>query len=270
MSLLLLVGSGCHQKPVNPAGCQLTTILDNETYTYQFDLSGQLTHISRHTASHDVDYAYTYQGKQAMIDITYPRSGANGLRFRYELTLNEQGYLLTAQETMYTTLANGTVNESLINRHNCTYDDQGYLITHHVDRYTYPSGGSQQLSQTTQAQLSYQDGNPVGITYLDTEGNQTQSASLTTNRYGTQPNPVKLPFLLEANPFGYSPDRALQPLLGKPPRTLITSSALSGPLPMTTQYTYRTDASGQLVQVGRASSPVLSAFFSLSFETTCP
>ena len=267
MCLLLLVGLGCHQKTVDPVGCQLTAILDKETYTYQFDLSGQLTQIRWHTASVDVDYAYAYRGKQALIEVTYPRSGANGLRVHYELTLNEQGYLLTAQETMYNTLANGTVNESLINRHRCTYDDQGYLTTHHVDRYSYPIGGSQQLSQTTEAQLSYQDGNPVTITYLDTEGNNTKSASLTTNRYGSQPNPVKLPLLLEANPFGYSPDRALQPLLGKPARHLITSSALSGPLSMTTQYTYQTDASGQGVQVGRVGN---SAPFSISVDTTCP
>lgn len=268
--LLLFTEAGCQKKPVDPTtGCQLTATIDTDTYTYQFDPAGRVTHIARHTTSNDLDYAYAYQGRQATIDITYPHSVPNGLRFHYELTLNEQGYVLTAKETQYNTLANGTENALLTYSHTCTYDAQGYLLTHHLDTYTYPSttAASQQLYETTDAQLRYQDGNPVTITYVDTVANQTSSSSTILNQYGTQPNPVKISFLLEANPFGYAPDRALQPLLGKPPRTLITTAKLTATMNLTTTYTYRTNASGQLVAVGRAGS---SAPFSISFDTTCP
>ncbi|NID13442.1 DUF4595 domain-containing protein [Fibrivirga algicola] len=266
--LVLLIGASCQKKTLEPAGCQLTTTIDNQTYTYQFDLVGRVTHIARHTVSTDLDYVYAYQGKQATVDITYPDSKTNPLRFHYELTLNEQGYVLTAKETRYNLLANGTQNALLTASHSCTYNQQGYLITHHVDRYTYPPGlPTQQLTKTTDAQLTYQDGNPVTITYLDREANQTMSSTITTNRYGTQSNPVNLSFLLEANPFSYSPDQVLQPFLGKPPRSLITSAELKGTSNMTTTYTYRTNASGQLVQAERAGN---SAPFSISFATTCP
>jgi len=271
VGLLLLTGEACQKKTVDPTtGCQLTATIDNETWTYQFGLDGRVSHIARHTLNNNLDYTYAYQGQQATIDITDPQLGPTGLRFHYELTLNEQGYVLTAKETMSNTRANGTLDQSLIDSHTCTYDAQGYLTTHHVDHYTYPLGGSPHLSETADAQISYQDGNPVTITYVANQDNRLKSASITTSQYSTQLNPVKLAFLLEANPFGYSPDQALQPLLGKIPRTLITTSALTGTIRMTTNYTYRTNASGQLTQADRASSPGISAPFNFSFDTTCP
>ena len=265
--LLLLAGGACQKKTVEPAACQFIITIANETYAYQFDTQGRVTSIAYRSASADVDYKYAYQGKQATIDITYPRPGADWLWFHYDVTLNEQGYVSTAQETMYNRLATGTVDEHLITAHTCTYDTQGYLTTHHFERYSYPYG-MKPVTETQDARLIYQDGNPVMITFSPTASGQTSPTVTMANKYGTQMNSLKMAFLLEANPFGFSPEKALQPLLGKPPRTLITSSDLkSATTSMTTTYTYQFNSSGQLIGVGRAGS---SAPFSFLFENTCP
>lgn len=264
--LVLLVGGAC-QKPVEPINCSFVVTIANETYAYQFDSQGRVTSIAYHSTSTDVDYKYAYQGKQATVDITYPRPGADWLWFHYDLTLDEQGYVLTAQETMYNRLATGTVDEHLITAHTCTYDAQGYLTTHHFERYSYPYG-MKPVTETQDAQLSYQDGNPILVTFSTTASGQTSPAVTMANQYGTQPNTLKMAFLLEANPFGFSPDKVLQPLLGKTPRTLITSSDLkSTTVSMKTTYTYQFDQNGQLTRVGRAGN---SAPFGFAFDNTCP
>ncbi len=265
--LILFAGGACQKKTVEPTACQFVVTIANETYAYQFDTQGRVTSIAYRSASEDVDYTYAYQGKQATIDITYPRPGADWLRFHYDVTLNEQGHVLTAQETMYNRLANGTVDEHLITAHTCTYDAQGYLTTYHFERYSYPYG-MKPVIETQNAQLTYQDGNPVMITFSSTASGQTSPTVTMANKYGTQTNTLKMAFLLEANPFGFSPEKALQPLLGKPPRTLITSSDLkSNSVSMTTTYTYQFDQNGQLTRVGRAGP---SAPFGFMFENTCP
>lgn len=264
--LIILAGGACQQKTVEPADCPFIVTIGDATYSYIFDNQNRLTSITYRSPGSDIDYRYAYQGKQATIDITYPRPGADWLRFRYDLVLNEQGYVLTARETMYNRLADGTTAEHLTAAHICTYDAQGYLKTHHLDRYSYPAE-VKQISETRDAQLTYQDGNPVTIAYSTTDLGGTKQAGTMTNQYGIQANPLKLIFLLEANPFGFSPEKALQPLLGKPPRTLITSSNLqSASISMTTTYTYQFDQKGQLINAEQVGN---SAPFGFVFENTC-
>ena len=122
------------------------------------------------------------------------------------------------------------------------------------------------VTETQNAQLIYQDGNPIMITFSPVASGQTSPTVTMANKYGTQTNSLKMAFLLEANPFGFLPEKALQPLLGKPPRTLITASDLKSTTSMTTTYTYQFNSSDQLIGVGRAGN---SAPFSFLFENTC-
>ena len=260
------MGGSCRQREVTPAGCSFQVTLDNDTYSYQFDDQGRVTHMTLRSARSDVDYRYAYQPGRATIDITYPRS--DWLRIHYDLTLNAQGYVLTAQETMTNRLADGTMNSRMIGDYTCTYDGEDYLTTYRYERYSYPVSSSvKTLAETLEAKLSYQDGNPVTVTYVGELSGRVIKADTMVNQYGTQPNATPFSWLLEANPFSFSPSMALRPLLGKPSRRLITNSELKGTINMTTTYSYQLNAQGQLVQASRAGN---SAPFRLSFANGCP
>lgn len=268
-ALSLLAGGACEQ-PVEPAACTYTVTVDRASYAYQFDAQGRVTYVAYRPANPtlsnaELDYRFTYQGRQATIDVTYPR--LDYMRFRDTVTLNEQGYALSIRETMFLRDGNGVFAESLTTSYTCTYDGEGYLTTYQQDRFSYPPPGNKRtLNETKEARFSYQDGNPVTVTYGSGQERITAVGTM-QNRYGPQVNPLKMAFAIEANPFSVSPDRALLPLLGKPARNLPTSSVVKGSTTnVTTDYSYRFDASGRLVSAGRAGN---SAPFNLSFEDTC-
>jgi hypothetical protein len=260
--LLALTGIGCQKKSVEPDGCQMTATLDNNAATYQYDLAGRLIHVSRHTTTNDLDYSYSYQNNQVTIELTYP--GITHLRYRYDLTLNQQGYVLTAKQTTFLTVRSGEVQESLAASAACTYDPDGHLVTYSYEYYSYDLNKVRSLTGRTDVQLSYQEGNPVTTSYTG-QG----FSGVMTNRYGTQVNPVKLPFWLENNPFSFSPEFALQPFLGKPARRLITTSELKGSSNLSLNYTYQVDASGNFTSARRVGNGLVAPF-SWGIINRCP
>ncbi|MBC3785639.1 DUF4595 domain-containing protein [Spirosoma utsteinense] len=251
------------QKNVEPSGCQLVVQESISTYTYQFDQAGKLTQIHTNTGSNEADFWYTYQGRQATIEVTYPKT--DYLRIMYDLTLNEQGNALTVKETVFNRLADGTTQQSITATHTFAYDNQGHLTEHHADKFTYPPGASKK-TETYQEQLTYQDGNPVDIVL--TYSAPTPQVIRVRNRYDGHTNPLTIPFLVESNPFGFSADWYLQPFLGKPAQHLIAGSDLTetGRQIPSTSYTYQIDAGGQLKSVARTGSQANG----LSFSNNCP
>lgn len=264
--LLLTLFAACRKAEEAPEGCQFIVKTGNETHTYQFDDAGRVTQVTYQSSRNEVVYRYAYQGRQATLDITYPKS--DWLWLRCNLTLNEQGYLLTSRETMFNRLANGTVEEHLIASRTCAYDAEGYLISHYLERYAYPFGAPRKTS-TYERKIQYQDGNPVAMTYVE-EGKVMNTYSY---QPGPQPNPLKVPFLLESLTYSSTIDeRALQPLLGKPSRNLVTRLELSNAArpndpPITLQYAYEVNAAGFPVRVSHPNTIVPGPTHSL--ETTC-
>ncbi|SFE06850.1 DUF4595 domain-containing protein [Spirosoma endophyticum] len=254
------------QPRVEPASdCRLTIRENTDTYTYQFDEAGKLIASQTITAGGSADFRYTYQGNKATIDVTYPSS--SWLRIQYDLTLNLDGYAVTAQQTMYNQLANGTTQESVTATHTFAYDAQGYLVNHQADEFSYPPGGVKIIKHSA-AHLTYQDGNPVTIEVALSTAGTAPSVSTISNRYGQQANPLKIPFLLEFNPFGFNISRYLQPFLGKPAQRLLTASdnQQAGRPTNSTAYTYQVDPSGNLVGVNRTGVYSITS----SLENHCP
>ncbi|WP_157815930.1 DUF4595 domain-containing protein [Spirosoma pollinicola] len=247
MTLLCIT---CQQRVEPASGCRLTINENTDTYVYQFDEAGKLTAIHTSTAGGEADFRYTYQGNKATIDVTYPTS--TWLRITYDLSLNPDGYAVTAQQTMCNQLADGTRHESVTATHTFAYDAQGYLIDHQADEFSYPLGAAT-LTRHSEAHLTYQNGNPVTIDMELSSSGTAQPARTIVNRYGQQANPLKTPFLLEFNPFGFSISRYLQPFLGKPAQHLLTASdnQQAGRPTTSTAYTYQFDPGKNLIGVNR-------------------
>ncbi|MBC8111661.1 MAG: DUF4595 domain-containing protein [Verrucomicrobia bacterium] len=263
--LAMVIACAACKKDEEEPGCRFVSkTSDNYTYEYRFDVSDKLTLIQTTTPRNVADFKYTYQDKQVTIDVTYD---VDWLKLRYDITLNDQGYALTAQQTIYNRLPDGSFQESVTENHVFTYDSEGYLTEHQWEEFMYPPG-KDKLTKSFQKQLTYLDGNPVEIIIEKKEPGLKDRITTIRNQYSTQANPLKIPFLIESSPSGYMKYTYMEILLGKPARHLIRTSELNelGRVDTLIQHTYKFGENGQLSEV--ASNRLFNS--KISFENNCP
>lgn len=177
----LLSSLACRQEAVAPAAfCEFVlqrglTASASETYTYQYDATNRLTQVVYQTGTKKTNYRYTYQGQQATIEVEFV--GSDWIRLHYDVTLNERGYAVSAQETMELQI-NDTFEGKLTGSHTFGYDADGHLTEHQADKFSYPFGEPRR-TETSWQRIEYVAGNPVSITH---------DAGTISNRYGTEPN----------------------------------------------------------------------------------
>lgn len=263
VSWLALLSAGlasvaCHRQDPAPDGCQL--VYNN--YTFHYNDAGQLTSIRTLSTGYikeEVRYDYTYAGQQATLDVTYSQS--DWLRLHYDLTLNAQGYATQIEGT--TTLLGGT-NHS--DTYTLGYDAAGHLTSYRHDYFTLPLSNGVQTT-THQAQLIYKGGDIDQIVGSVTEPPYaTRHTYVAMLQYGSQPNKLPLPLLLESD---LTPCLDLQlglvPFIGRPTDHLLTAQQqlADGQSFKTETFTYTLDTGGKVIQGQRAGTR-----FALS--STCP
>lgn len=270
--LALLGGVACHHKDVTPEGCQFVVqrSLTSNSYTYHFDATNRVDQVFVQGGRNDVRYDYAYQEQEVTIEVGY--YGIDGLKTHYDVTLNEQGYALTAQSILSNRLANNTWDSKQTSFHTFNYDTEGHLTSHQVDQYAYPPG-KPKTTETSRQDIEYVGGNPVSITYGAVVDGIFRPSATINNRYGSQLNPIRIPLLLEVDRIFFM-GSALQPLLGKSPLNLMTLSKIkSAQSTDSTRYVYRTDAQGQLISaVQQPGTPNTYSYtpFTYSFKSSCP
>ena len=269
--ILLVGGGGCRHEAVAPAGCEFSVQkpLANDSHTYQFDVANRLSQVLVRTSRNDAVYQYTYQEQQVMVTVTYP--GIDYQRIQYDVTLNERGHAITAQETIYQRQVDGTFEGKLRSSHKFSYDAEGYLTSHQDDEFMYPIGAAG-TTETYRQDIQYAVGNPVLITYSKTVAGVVRESGTISNRYGTQTNLVRIPLLLETDQSSFLTS-SLQPLLGNPPASLITfSKVMGGQKADSTRFIYQSDAKGQLLEATRQPG-ALNVFdykpFTYTFKNSC-
>lgn len=271
--LVLLGGVACRHEDVAPVGCQFvfqkTFATDLSTYTYRFDATNRLDQVFSNTGQNDVRFDYAYQDQEATIDVGY--YGSDWLKIHYDVTLNEQGYALTAQATLSNRLADKTWESHLTASHTFSYDTEGHLTSHQVDQFSYPFKKPKTI-ETSRQDIEYTMGNPVSIAYGRIVDGLFQPSGTVSNRYGSQLNSIRIPLLLEIDQK-FSLDNALQPLLGKSPVNLLfLSKEKTTQRTDSTRYVYQTNVQGQVTSaVQQPGTPNTYFYYSpaYSFKNSC-